>query len=235
MKSRIAGAFIFTLTFSALLFAQGSLVIVDPTVKFTEKAKLSAADQSVFDRDALPKYKTKYGDGTCNVEPEIAGVVRGAFTRAGAKQTLVFFQVCQTGNGLGIVGITVIENGKVVGTFGADTGWTLDAGVLPDINGNGLNEFTLSYGGGMHQGQGGVGVDIVEFSGGLPKGLGWFKAEEFTDTEPTAVWRVTANPGKSPVYFSQKFTSSDDVKWQKAGGITPLKLTNAVGSFEIVK
>ena len=108
--------------------------------------------------------------------------MNGAFTTAGPKQTLVFYQFCQTGNGLGWVGLVLIEDGKVIGNYISDGGWSANIGVVPDINQNGLNEFTLAYSGGMHQGQGGVGVDLMEFSGGHPKGIGWYKAEEYADT-----------------------------------------------------
>jgi hypothetical protein len=234
MKIRFVVAGALTLAFAVSYYGQGTVVVVDPTVKAVE-TKLSAADQAVFDRNALPRVKAKYESDTCPVSPEVAGVVKGAFTRVGAKQTLAFFQVCQTGNGLGIVGIAVFENGKIVGLFGSDSGWSLDAGVLPDINRNGIDEFTLSFGGGMHQGQGGTGIDVVEFSGGVPKGLGWFKAEEYMDTAPTNVWRVTVKPGTTPAYFKQKFTTKDDIHWRKIGAVTPFKLSKAVGNFEVVK
>lgn len=51
---------------------------------------------------------------------------------------------------------------KVISSYVAESGWTLGITVLPDINQNGFDEFALYYSGGMHQGQGGTGVDILE-------------------------------------------------------------------------
>lgn len=233
MRIHMGAAMAFVLLFAALSFGQGTVVVVDPTLK-AQESKMTAAEQKLFDRVALPKFKARYADDICTIEPETASVIDGAFTQAGTKQRLVFFQVCQTGNGLGIVGIAVIENGKVIGTFGSEGGWSLGAGVLPDINGNGLDEFTLSYGGGMHQGQGGVGVDIMEFSAGKPKASGWFKAEAFTEDDVSA-WKVTAKPGSPPSYFKHKYTQAGENKWRRVGGVTPLKLTKPYGKFEAVK
>lgn len=234
MKFRVFGCLFFVASLAAFSLGQGTVVVVDPTVTPKEN-KLSAADQRLVDRNALPKFKSQYESDTCPVELEAAGFVSGAFTKAGAIQKLAFFQVCQTGNGLGIVGLVLIENGKVTGIYASDSGWSVDIGVLPDINKNGIDEFTLSFGGGMHQGQGGTGVDIMEFSGGVPKGIGWFKSEEFTDVDVSNAWRVTAKPGKTPVYYKQKFSAVSENKWRRVGATTPLKLGKAIGTFEVVK
>lgn len=234
MKFRAFGCLFFVALLAAFSFGQGMVVVVDPTVPAKE-TKLSAADQRLVERYALPKLKAKFESDSCPVELEPAGVVSGAFTKAGAVQKLAFFQVCQTGNGLGIVGLVLIENGKVTGIYASDSGWSIDIGVLPDINQNGIDEFTLSFGGGMHQGQGGTGVDIMEFSGGLPKGLGWFKSEEFTDVDLSNAWKVTAKPGKTPLYYKQKFSAVSENKWRRVGATTPLKLGKAIGTFEVVK
>lgn len=233
MKTRVLGPITLMLGLAAAAFGQGTVVITDPTVTVKEST-LSTVEHKAFDRTALPRLKAKFLSDACTVEPEFAGVVAGSFTRAGADQRLAFLQVCQTGNGLGIVGLVLFEEGKVTGLWAADSGWSQDITVLPDINGNKLNEFTLAFGGGMHQGQGGVGIDIMEFAAGRPKGLGWFKAEAFTEEDVTA-WKVTAKPGAAPAYFKQKYTQVSENKWRRVGAVTPLKLTKAYGTFEAVK
>ena len=233
MKTNIL-VLLFTLfivgVFSA--YGQGTVVVVDPT-KTADEALLSKADEAVFNK-ALPAVR-KHVAEACTEEVEISGIAHGAFSKPGAKQTIVFYQYCQTGNGLGWVGIVLMENGRVVGNFIDESGWSVDAGSLPDINQNGLDEFTLSYGGGMHQGQGGIGVDIMEFSNGIPKGIGWFQAEKFDDTQSTTVWKVTATPGKIPVYYKQKYFSGEDEKYRRIGAVAKLRLTEATSKFVVVK
>src|SRR5207247_1850178 len=128
----------------------------------------------------------------CEESISIAGRGDGAFTRAGAKQVFIFYEFCETGNGLGSAGLAVLENGRVVASFVApETGWGVNAASLPDLNQNGLNEIALYYSGGMHQGAGGTGVDIVEYSAGKLKGIGWYQAEGFNETGPVFGFRVT--------------------------------------------
>ncbi len=213
-------------------YGQGTVVVIDPT-KTTVEAKLNKPDEAVFNK-ALPAVR-KHVAEACTEEVEVSGIAHGAFSKPGAKQTLVFYQYCQTGNGLGWVGIVLMENGKVVGNFIDESGWSVEAGALPDINQNGLDEFTLSYGGGMHQGQGGIGVDIMEFSNGVPKGLGWFQAEKFEDTEAVMVWKVTAKPGKIPIYYRQKYLSGENEKYRKSGANSQFKPTTAIGKFTVIK
>lgn len=212
-----------------------TVVVVDPT-KDSPEAKLSATEDKILKTQAVPRVKKKLTDAVCTAEPELAGVAYGAFTKAEAKQTLIFYQYCQTGNGLGWAGLVLIEGGNMIGNWAADSGWTQEIAVVPDINKNGLDEFTLSWGGGMHQGQGGVGVDLMEFSGGMPKGLGWFLSEQFADTEAVNVWKVTAKPGPVPVFYKQKYFSGENQKYRPVGGRTVFNLKKTfTGGFEVVK
>jgi len=221
------------LVFGLTAFGQGTVVVNDPTKEAVE-SKLSKADEAVFN-SALPNVKRTVNSEICEESPEVAGFVAGAFTKPGAKQKLVFYQVCQTGNGFGWVGLVLIEGGMVVGNYVSETGWIVSIGTVPDINQNGLDEFTLAYSGGMHQGHGGVGVDLMEFSAGFPKGIGWYKAEEFGDTEAVSVWKLTAKPGPTPVFYKQKYFSGENQKYRKVGANAVTKLTKAIGTFKAVK
>ena len=226
----------------ASAFSQGSLVINDPTaadapgaVTSDKKYKLSAAEQSAVDKYVLPKIRAKIAGGACEETIEIAGRHEGSFTKADAAQTMIFYQFCQTGNGLGSAGVVILENGRPVGNFLAeDAGWTIDSAVLPDINQNGVDEIELYYSGGMHQGEGGTGVDIVEYSAGKLKGVGWFQSDGFTDSGPVFGYKVTTNPGKTPVFFREKCLQNAAGKWRKTGKVLPLKLGETVGKFEAV-
>src|SRR6478672_11206580 len=113
-------------------FSQGSLVINDPTtadapgaITSDNKYKLTAAEQSVMDKYIYPKARARLKEG-CDAEAlEISGRHQGSFTKAGADQTAIFYQYCQTGNGIGSAGLVILENGKPVANFIAEqAGWT---------------------------------------------------------------------------------------------------------------
>lgn len=235
MKTSIVTfAFVFLSCCTLTAFSQGTVVVNDPT-KEQPDVKLTAADQALFD-SALPAVKKAISTDTCNADSiEVAGFADGTFSKTGAKQRLIFYQYCQTGNGFGWVGLVLIEGSKVVGSYISDSSWTVGIGAVPDINQNGLDEFILEYSGGMHQGQGGVGVDLMEFSGGVPKGIGWYKAEEFADTEAVSVWKLTAKPGPIPVFYKQKYFSGENSKYRKVGANAVTKLTKVNGKFTAVK
>jgi len=213
-------------------FTQGTVVVHDPTKQWP-MPKLSTAEQAILDKALLAVRRTVPKD-ICDQEPEAAGVARGAFTRPGSRQMITFYQICQTGNGLGWVGLILSEGDKVIGNYVADSGWTVGVQTVPDIDRNGLDEFVLAYGGGIHQGEGGVGVDVMQFVSGAPKGIGWYQAEKFDESENVTVWKLTARPGKSPVFYKQRFTGNGQ-KYKPAGAPAITKLRKAYGAFERVK
>lgn len=235
MRIRIVIVAFLVFVFSGVLVrGQGTVVVNDPTTK-VPAVKLSPSVQSLLDHYALPKIKAAYQTDICDVNLEPAGIIRGPFTRPGAKQSLVFLQICQTGNGLGVAGLILIENEKIAGIYGSDGGWTTGISVVPDINRNGLDEFVLAYSGGLHQGQGGVGVDLVEFSNGVPVGIGWYQSEKFDDTNVSTAWKLTAKPRKVPVFYRQKFTSGDGGKWRGGGLAKVFKPGEPISKFTVVK
>ncbi|MGH9820674.1 MAG: hypothetical protein ACRD43_10940, partial [Pyrinomonadaceae bacterium] len=89
------------------------------------------------------------------------------------------------------------------------------------------------YSGGMHQGSGGTGVDIMEFSNRGVKGIGWFQAESFTE-RTNAVYKVTVRPGAVPAFFKEKWVANSAGKYRKVGKVLPFKLSAAIGKFEAV-
>ncbi len=216
-------------------FAQAPVVINDPTVA-PAKVGLSAGEQGLFDKSILPLARKKLASDICEESVDVTGRAQGSFTRQGAQQTLIFYQFCQTGNGLGSVGVAILEDGKVAANFvSADSGWSSVAAALPDIDRNGMDEAALYYSGGMHQGAGGTGVDIVEFASGALRGIGWFQAEEYDETSPVKGYRVTVIPGKTPIMSREKYTKNAAGKWKKTGRIVPLKLEQAVSQFAAIK
>jgi hypothetical protein len=227
----LAGLLLGSMLLPASAFSQ-VVVVHDPAAGY--ETGLGPAGLDSMEKSVLPKVRKKLVTGACQDGYEFKGSVRGSFSRARSEQTLVFYQFCETGNGLGYVGIALLENGKVVGSYVADSGWAVRIERLPDINQNGLDEFLLYYGGGMHQGQGGIGVDIVEFSKGAPKGMGWFQAETITDTESDWGYKVTVKKGKTPVFYRQKYMN-DAGNWRKTGKNARFTLKNVTDTYIAVK
>lgn len=210
-------------------------IVINIPGEETENRKLTDADRTLIERSALPKVRKKLADDACQESFEPAGVVQGSFSKPNSDQRLVYYQFCQTGNGLGQVGLILIEGGRVVGNYVADVGWSVGVKALPDINRNGFDEVALYYSGGMHQGAGGTGVDVIEFTGSGVKGIGWFQAESFGETTPVVGYRVTARPGKVPAFFREKYVQNAAGKWRKIGAVAPLRLQKAVSVFTPVR
>lgn len=216
--------------------AQQDLVIYDPAITPEDiEPELPDDEQAVFDSTVLPLLKAKYQSEGCSVDPELAGEVSGHFTNKGVVQKAAFYQVCQTGNGLGVIAIVIFENGKLVGAWGDNSGWTMQISSIADMNRDGIDEFTLSFGGGMHQGMGGIGVDVVEFRNGRPVVLGWFQAEKLTDGETDSAWKVTVKPGKNPTFYRQKYVANKKGKLIKTGTKAAFRLTKVENGFELIQ
>jgi hypothetical protein len=216
--------------------AQEIVVINSPIQDDTKKAELTAAEKNLMNRIALPRVRKQLaGQEFCEESFDPAAVIHGSFSRAGAQQTIIFYQYCQTGNGLGEVGLVLIENNKMIGNYIADIGWSVDAKVLPDINQNGLDEFVLYYSGGIHQGAGGTGADIMEFSASGPKGIGWFQAENFSEDDNNFSYKVSAKPGTAPIFYREKYASTSTGKFRRIGRQAAFKLGKTVGKFEAVR
>jgi hypothetical protein len=215
-------------------FGQANIVVNDPSIE-SPTTKLGAADKVIIERGALSKVRKALADDICIEEFEPAGVIKGAFSKPNTTQTLVFYQFCQTGNGLGKVGLILIEGGKVTGNYTSEGGWSVGLAVLPDINQNGRDEFALYYSGGMHQGQGGTGVDIMEFTATGLRGIGWFQADAFFDEADSIGWKVSVKKAKVPVFFREKYTAKEEGKWRKTGKPARFSLGKIYSKFVAVK
>ena len=235
MKNSYFFTLLMTVMLSAIAFGQPPLVINNPTSN--EKPKQSsAATESLIKRQVLPKARKHWtASDACEEDFAVMGEAKGAFTKANPNQTLVLYQFCQTGNGFGNNGLVLIENGKIVRNYVSEGGWALNLRSLSDINQNGLNEFLIYYSGGMHQGAGGTGVDIMEFSTSGVKGLGWFQADSFNDEDENFAYKVSVKPGKSPIFYREKYVSTSENKWRKSGKIVPFKLDKTYGKFTVLK
>jgi len=223
--------------FAAAVFGQ-RIVVHDPTLPAKDgDSEPPRSIAKLYETKILPPVAKKLVSDGCANSPTYTGAVTGSFTRAGSKQTAVFYQFCETGNGLGWVGLAIIEKGKLVASFVQDSGWAFSIGRVPDVNRNGVDEVVLEFGGGMHQGEGGTGVSIYEFKDNKPVELGWYQSAKITDTEATTAWVLTAKPGKTPVFYLQKYLSKGNDKWRRTGAnkVYRLKKLDGGNDFEEVK
>jgi hypothetical protein len=232
----LATASLVACVLSVSVGAQTAVVINDPTAE-AAKVQLTADEQALFEKSILPAARNKLASDICEEAVDIAGPVTGAFTKAGSSQTLIAYQFCETGNGLGSIGVAVMDGGRVVANLvSVESGSSISAKSLQDINENGRDEIAIYYSGGMHQGAGGTGVDIFEFTpGGALKGIGWYQAEEYTETGPLIGYRVLVKPGKVPVFSREKYIHTENEKWRRTRKVVPLKLSKTISEFEAVR
>jgi hypothetical protein len=225
------------LTAAAFAQRQTTVVINDPT-KEDKPLPATKAEENLIKRSVLPKVRKMWADEAgCEEAFEIAGTAKGTFSKTGAEQTLIFYQFCQTGNGFGNNGLVLMENGKITASYVSESGWALGIKSLPDINQNGLNEFLVYYSGGMHQGAGGTGADVMEFSGtgGEIKALGWFQASSFGEEADELGYKVSVKPGKTPIFYREKYISPGENEWRKSGRIAAFKLDKVDRKFDALK
>jgi len=88
------------LCLAAVSLAQGTIVLYDPLVKSPE-VETSPSDEAFVKEKLVPKVQARWGeDDACNgSNVNIVGSVEGSFTRTGAKQRVIVYELCQTGNG----------------------------------------------------------------------------------------------------------------------------------------
>ncbi len=236
MKQRILFGFLAVqIWLVGAVCAQKMVVINDPTVK-SDPVSARTVSEDLVKREVLPKARKYWAaNDSCTEEFEVMGEARGAFSKPNSNQKLVFYQFCQTGNGFGNNGLVLLENDKIIGSYVSEGGWAMDLESLPDINQNGLNEFLVYYSGGMHQGQSGTGVDLLEFSASGVKGLGWFQSDSFGEESGDWAYKVSVKTGKTPVFYREKYISAPNDKWKKSGKLATFKLDAAVAEFKVLK
>ena len=236
MRNGFGFGFLMIIFLSAIaVFGQQSVVLNDP-LRDEKSMPSGAASENLIKRQILPKARKHWaGNDACEEDYAFTGAADGAFSKPNSKQTLVFYQFCQTGNGFGNNGLVLIENGKIVGSYVSESGWALNLKSLPDINQNGTNEFLVYYSGGIHQGAGGTGADVMEFSGINIRGIGWFQADSFNDEDESFGYKVTAKSGKTPIFYREKYISTGENKWKKSGKSAAFKLDKTYGKFTVLK
>ncbi len=234
-NTKLLSSLILILTFSSVIFGQDLFVITDP-LKIEKGAAITPEIEKLIKTQIFPKAKNNWSEEICpSGSEEVAGVAKGSFTKSASNQTLVLYQYCQTGNGLGNNILVLIENGKIIKTFGSESGWAINLRWLSDINKNGIDEFAITYGVGMHQGQGGTGIDIHEFSNGNVKTIGWLAESAYSETAEHS-YKVWVKKGKTPIFYRDKYVPNKKNKQVKVGKTATFKLTNKSGDgFKVWK
>ncbi len=226
--------------------AQRPVVLYSPSNKAVN-FRPTASDKRIVDRQLVPKARTRWAEiGQCDGSGvNVIGAADGSFTRAGAKQRVIVYELCQIGNGFANNGLAVVENGRVVAHFTESGGWDLQVSRVPDLNRNGRNEIAIEIGGGMHQGYEGGSITVLEVSEKAVKDFGSFLAysnycEELAPGKYCdRNYKLTAVAGARPSFFAQKFTnrgSETRPRWVAAGKpLRAKRLENTVTEFEAVK
>lgn len=233
-------------TLAAVAPAQEPVVLYDPVGKLPE-ASHTAAEEQIVKEQLVPKVRTRWSDdescGGSNLN--IVGAVDGSFTRAGAKQRAIVYELCQTGNGFANNGVAVIENGTVAAHFSVEGGWNLEVSRIPDLNRNGRDELAIETGGGMHQGYTGSSVTVLEISETAAAELGIFlvftnecetyAADKYCDRS----YKLTAAAGTKPAFFAQKYLNrgtDEKPRWVASGKPAAAKPIRDVSTkYEAVK
>lgn len=212
---------------AAAAFAQGPIVLYNPLSKLPETSHTDAEEQLVKDK-LVPKIRSRWSeDSSCDGgNLNIVGAVDGSFTRAGAKQRAIVYELCQTGNGFANNGLAVIENGNVVVHVAEEGGWNLEVSRVPDLNRNGRDEIAIETSGGMHQGYYGTSITILEFSspGVIELGIYLASTNECENHASNKYcdrsYKITARPGIDPAFFAQKYSNrgtDEKPRWVASG------------------
>lgn len=221
------GLSLMVLASAASAFAQAPVVLYNPLSKLPETSHTELDEQLVKER-LVPRHKFRVnGDEACDGGSlEIIGAVDGSFTRTAAKQRVIVYELCRTGNGFANNGLAVIENGSVVTHYAEDGGWNLEVARVPDINKNGRDEIVIETGGGMHQGYTGSSITILEFADTGISDLGRFLVytNECESYAPNKFcdrsYKLTAAPGAKPAFTSQKYLNrgtDEKPRWVLSG------------------
>lgn len=155
---------------------------------------------------------------------KITAQCKGSFTRAGANQVAFLYSWCETGRQVGIAGLAVMENGRLVAHFGWEGGGEYDIVRLPDLDGNGPDELAIAAGG-TGQGYANSNIAILGLRAGALKKFGRFQI--YSDNSgaveknaETIAWKVSADVPASKLVFQQQKLKKVTSAWVKSGKLT---------------
>ena len=185
--------------------------------------KISAAESKSVEAAVSPGAKRQWKD-TCDAAFEIRSVCDGAFTKPGSRQSAFLYSWCETGHALGVGGIAIMENGKMVAHFGYDAGGEYDIARVADLDGDKMDDIAI-VGGSTNQGYTISSIAIIGINNGAVKKFGRF--EVYNDdsgvdekVSHTYAWTISSEiQTKSPIFYKQKFKQTGK-NWVKSGSLT---------------
>lgn len=184
--------------------------------------KISDAESKSVDAAVSPGAKRQWKEA-CDAAFEIKSVCDGAFTKPGSKQSAFLYSWCETGHALGMGGIAIMENGKMVAHFGYDAGGEYDIVRLPDLNGDKMDDIAI-VGGSTNQGYTISSIAVIGINNGAVKKFGRF--EVYNDdsgvdekVSHTYAWTISSEiQTKSPIFYKQKYKQVGK-NWVKSGAL----------------
>lgn len=211
---------------------------LSPTPLTPEEQKLIT--EKVFP-EAAKFWRARKEGNICEEEGNAVAVdiAKGAFTRPGAGQKAVLYRFCVTGHNFARNGIAIIENGKIVCHIAYNRCWENAIGAFPDINGNGLSEIVVAFGG-TNQGITYKGVSIIEISGKNIFKFGGMQVYEdnYGASEnggKAEASKLLVKPGKNPAFFREIFSDGGTNSWKKGGAARQAALTRDETEYWFVK
>lgn len=207
----------------------------------------SPADSEIAEKEFKAReadIKHVMGDSYCNDQDIQFGAIasfEGAYTKAGAKQKAVLYELCNMGSShFGTGGLIIFENGKAIthyvyGENGLYNGFY----TIPDLTKNGIDVIALTDGQ-THQGYTGSGIMLIDLKGGTLNVLGG--ASTYQDNSGAALdenkventaFRITAESGLIPKFYVETFSSKGKIlKYRSVKPVAPLKLNKeSIGKF----
>ncbi|MFP5212755.1 MAG: hypothetical protein ACLGPL_05190 [Acidobacteriota bacterium] len=244
-----------TIVLWSVLFSPLRSLALEPRViydgRLTLKPTKPAGSDSVLMQErvfpaARKEWHEQERDQEClaGTLPAVIDVAQGAFTKPGSKQKAVLYQYCESGHNLGLSGIAVIEDNRVVSHLVFEGASDTAIGALPDINENGRSEILLAAGG-TNQGFTWGAIRIIELSDTIVL-TKFGRTETFLDDCGVAekngkatAYRLSVATGTTPVCYRESFINKGACEgtgtWKKLLPQKRISLENDESEYQFIR
>ncbi len=187
----------------------------------------TASELAFVKAAVFAKARKFWSEPDCLEGFQLLSKTTGAFMRKGSQEVAYLYSLCVTGHCHGINGIAMFEGKKLVLHVGYEDGCESEIERLPDINGDGLDEFYVD-GGFTNMG---ITVSNVSVLGVSSKSLRKYGLlQTFSSNsgtgEPTLkklAWRLFVMPGFRPAFASEEYSFARG-DWRKQAGLKRCRL-----------